>query len=152
MIENWNGKVEDNDDVWIVGDFCHRSAKSPDWYLKQLVGRQHLIVGNHDNVIFQNAKAQEYFESIEKIGFVKGDDGKQVILCHYPFAAWKYMSHGPWHVYGHLHARRDEAFEFRKTRELALNAGACINGDVPVSFSELLLNNRLFQEEGLRRS
>lgn len=145
MIERWNGKVGDDDDVWIVGDFCHRSSKDPGWYLKQLKGRKHLIIGNHDNVILQNKESQRHFESIEKTGFVK-DDGKQIILYHYPIAEWKYMRHGSWHVYGHLHNRRNDTFEFMKTRERALNAGAAINHYIPVSFSELLLNNRLFQE------
>ena len=145
MIENWNGKVGEDDDVWIVGDFCHRSAKDPVWYLKQLKGRKHLIVGNHDNVILQNNEAQTYFESIEKIGFVKEEGGEQVILCHYPIAEWKYMRHGSWLVYGHLHNRKNDTYEFMKTRERALNAGAAINHYTPVSFSELLINNSAFQ-------
>lgn len=44
LIANWNTKVSDEDDVWILGDFCYRSDKDPSFYLKQLKGRKHLIM------------------------------------------------------------------------------------------------------------
>lgn len=34
-----------------------------------------------------------------------------------------------------------------KTKDRALNAGCMINGYVPVSFAELVYNNKKFQEE-----
>lgn len=34
-----------------------------------------------------------------------------------------------------------------KTRERALNAGACINNYTPASFNELIRNNKAFQEK-----
>lgn len=146
LIENWNSRVSKADDVWIVGDFCYRSGKDPTWYLKRLTGRKHLIIGNHDNVILQNPKAQQYFETIDKIGFVK-DGEEQIILCHYPIADWKSMHHGSWLVYGHIHNRRDDTYEFMKTRERALNAGAAVNHYTPASLSELITNNKAFQME-----
>lgn len=36
LIVNWNRKVTDADDIWILGDFCYRSEKDPSFYLKQL--------------------------------------------------------------------------------------------------------------------
>lgn len=39
-----------------------------------------------------------------------------------------------------------ETYQFMKTREHALNAGACINNYTPASVNELIRNNKVFQE------
>ena len=57
MIERWNGVVDEDDDVYVVGDFCYRSGKTADWYLARLKGRKHLVVGNHDWCAIKNEKA-----------------------------------------------------------------------------------------------
>ena len=36
MIERWNSRVNADDDVYIVGDFCFKCDRSPDWYLSRL--------------------------------------------------------------------------------------------------------------------
>ena len=51
-------------------------------------------------------------------------------------------------IYGHIHCSRDEVYQFMKTRERALNAGACINNYTPASINELIHNNEAFQKEG----
>ena len=30
--------------LYIIGDFCYRSSKSPDWYLRQLKGHKYLEI------------------------------------------------------------------------------------------------------------
>lgn len=71
LIANWNAKVTEEDDVWILGDFCYRSDKEPSFYLKQLKGRKHLIIGNHDKATVESASALKYFESIERLQHIK---------------------------------------------------------------------------------
>ena len=92
--------------------------------------------------------AAKYLESAEKMQHVTDED-KQICLCHYPLAEWYKSRHGSWLIYGHIHGARDEVYEFMKTRERALNAGACINNYTPVSFNELVRNNKAFQEKDL---
>lgn len=48
LIELWNGRVQPDDTVYIVGDFCYRSGRPAGWYLRQLKGHKVLIIGNHD--------------------------------------------------------------------------------------------------------
>ena len=146
MIELWNNRVRPEDDVYILGDFAFKSGKTPDWYLRQLKGHKHLIVGNHDKVLLECENAQKYLESIDKMTFVS-DEGKLIVLCHFPIAEWNKSRHGSWHIYGHIHARKDETYEYMKTRERALNAGCMINNYTPASFEELVANNKRFQEE-----
>lgn len=87
----------------------------------------------------------KHFESVDKMTHVTDGD-KQIVLCHYPIVDWYKGRHSSWLIYGHIHNSRDDVYQFMKTRERALNAGACINNYTPVSFDELVRNNRLFQE------
>ena len=50
VIINWNNKVSATDDVYIVGDFAASDEVAIDM-LKQLNGRKHLVVGNHDSIL-----------------------------------------------------------------------------------------------------
>lgn len=146
MIDLWNNRVSPEDDVYILGDFCFRSKLTPDWYLKQLAGHKHLIIGNHDQVTLNCEEAAKYLESIDKMKYVP--DGKNhICLCHFPIAEWNKRRHGSWHIYGHIHADRGDVYQFMKTRGHALNAAACINNYTPASFDELVRNNELFQEQ-----
>ena len=43
IIDNWNSKVKNDDDVYILGDFTYK-GESYKHYLKQLNGRKHLII------------------------------------------------------------------------------------------------------------
>ena len=146
LIRNWNERVQSDDDVYIVGDLCYHSDKTADWYLRQLKGHKHLVVGNHDGLILDNPKALHYLEDVEKMMHIE-DSGKQVCLCHFPLAEWNGYYRGAWHIYGHIHNRKDEAYEFMKTKERALNAGCMINNYAPASFSELVRNNERFKKE-----
>ena len=146
LIKLWNSRVSADDNVYIVGDFCYRNENAAEWYLRQLKGHKHLIIGNHDGATLKNEKAMAYFESVDKMMHVS-DDGKQICLCHFPIAEWNGYYKGSWHIYGHIHNRRNETYEFMKTKERALNAAACINNYTPVSMNELIRNNRYFREQ-----
>lgn len=146
MIQLWNNRVSADDDVYILGDFCFKSGKTPDWYLRQLKGHKHLIIGNHDKITLDCENAAKYLESVDKMLHVS-DEGKQICLCHFPIADWNKARHGSWHIYGHIHDNKGAEYQFMKSRERALNAAASINHYTPASFQELLRNNEAFQNE-----
>lgn len=143
LIHLWNSRVEKDDIVYIVGDFCCRNGNSADWYLRQLKGHKHLIIGNHDGDTLKNEKAMSHFESVNKMLHVTDGD-KEICLCHFPIAEWNGYHKGHWHIYGHIHGRKDDTYEFMRTREHALNAAACINNYTPASMRELIRNNEHF--------
>lgn len=145
LIYLWNGRVQKDDDVYILGDFCYRNDKSAEWYLRKLKGRKHLVIGNHDGELLKNPQAMAQFETVDKMQHITDGD-KHICLCHFPIAEWNGFHKGHWHIYGHIHGRRDEVYEFMKTRGNALNAGCMINNYTPVSFNELVRNNRYFRE------
>ena len=111
LIRLWNERVTEEDDVYIVGDFAYHNGYTATWYLRRLKGRKHLIIGNHDRHTLQDAKAMEYFFSVEKMVRVM-DNGRTVSLCHFPVAEWNGKRYGGYHVHGHIHVRRDEVYEF----------------------------------------
>ena len=144
LIELWNGRVQKNDDIYIVGDFAHKSKRTEEWYLKQLKGRKHLIIGNHDEKILHDDKLMSYFESINNIVKIC-DEEKNICICHYPMAEWEGFYGGHYHIYGHIHNKKDGAYKYMAQFENALNAGCMINNYMPVTFKELVLNNQVFR-------
>ena len=145
LIRLWNERVTDEDDVYILGDFAYRNGNAASWYLRQLRGRKHLVIGNHDRVTTRDQQAMAYFVSAEKLDWVM-DNGRSVSLCHFPVAEWYGKRYGGYHVHGHLHNRRDEVYEFMARFDRALNAGCMLNGYRPVTLEELVENNLRFRQ------
>lgn len=146
LIKLWNSRVSPDDEVYIVGDLCFRNNRPAEWYLKQLKGHKHLVIGNHDQKLLENKKAMSYFETVDKIMYIKDED-KNICLCHYPIAEWNHFHRGSYHIYGHIHNRTDDAYMYMKKYENALNAGCMINNYTPASFNELVRNNKIFKEK-----
>lgn len=145
LIRLWNNRVQADDDVYIIGDFAFRNVRPAEWYLKQLRGHKHLVIGNHDGQTLSDPRAVSYFDTIDKMMHI-ADNDRQICLCHFPVAEWNHMQHGSWHIYGHIHNRVNETYDFMCKKERALNAAACINNYTPASIDELIRNNRIFRE------
>lgn len=104
MIARWQEQVAPEDEVYILGDvfFCH--ADEAERILQQLPGRKHLILGNHDQVIRDNAKLRDHFESIHEYRSITVD-GIKVVLFHFPIVEYDKMHYGSYHLYGHVHGK-----------------------------------------------
>ncbi len=149
LINKWNQKVKEDDEVYILGDLSFRSGESVKTYLKQLKGRKHLIIGNHDYNWIKNVRnMDEYFETVSNLEIIKLDN-KLITLCHYPLLEWNGSRRAnnqekslSWLIHGHIHNSRDGVYEYiRDNLPCALNCGVDINGFEPVTFDELLINN-----------
>lgn len=99
LIKNWNSVVTNQDTVYILGDFCW--LKEDRWIeiLGQLNGHKVLIKGNHD---LTPQKSKRYFQDIKEYKEIN-DNGRKVVLCHYPIPCFKYHFRGGYHLYGHVH-------------------------------------------------
>ena len=142
LISNWNNKVNEHDDVYIIGDFSYKAVKEATEYLKQLKGHKHLIVGNHDLKLIHDQQAFNCFESVDY--FLQIQDGREIIyLCHYPMAEWPYYHRNTYHIYGHIHNNKDETYEFMSKREKALNdLQASVTGLAMTAAAKLLSEQR----------
>lgn len=137
LIQMWNHRVQPDDHVYILGDVCYRNKQPEEWYLRQLRGHKHLIIGNHDWQLLNNETAMNYFESVNQMLYIN-DNGNGVHMCHYPIAEWNHMMYGSYHVYGHIHASQNEVSDYMKKKERALNAGCMVNGYAPASLHEMI--------------
>ena len=113
MIEQWNGRVRRNDEVVIVGDFSIGKPDETNKILKQLHGRLYMIRGNHDKFLDRPGTDLSRFRWVKDYAEMN-DDGRRVILCHYPIVCYNgqfrrdqegnpktYMLHG------HIHRTQD---------------------------------------------
>ena len=124
MVSRWNKRVNNNDDVYILGDFCW-SGNADVWagILSQLNGRKYLITGNHDLKQFPQ-KVTAYLMQKPVPYKEIDDDGRTVILSHYPLLCYKHDSDPySYMLYGHVHgtveydATQDAVRVYRKSCE-----------------------------------
>lgn len=146
MIEMWNMRVSDDDNIYILGDFWFRGSNGPVWYLKKLKGKKHLVLGNHDDKLVKYQGALEYFESVDKMMIVD-DNGRTVHLSHFPICEWHGYYRDSYHLYGHIHNRLNSTCLIMRHRKNAYNAGCMINNYMPCTLDEIIANNKRFEAE-----
>ncbi len=145
LINNWNSKVKGHDTVYILGDMFFR-CENVEEVLLQLKGKKHLIVGNHDSSWMNKVDLNKYFLSVNNM--LETTDGiRAITLCHYPMLTWKHQMRS-FMIHGHIHNNTNaDYFPLIVARDNVLNAGVEINGYAPVTFEELVENNRKFKNE-----
>lgn len=105
MIAAWNNHVAQYDDVYHLGDFAFMNITSLIPLLSRLNGRIHVISGNHDKVLWQNATrliADGLIVSLEHYKELR-HDGEFFVLSHYGMRTWNKAHHGAIHLFGHTH-------------------------------------------------
>jgi calcineurin-like phosphoesterase family protein len=103
IIKAWNDVVSAGDDVYILGDISWYDSTKTIEIFKQLKGNKHLIKGNHDGKLLKNKEVRELFVEIKDYKEVSAEDGKSIVLCHYPIPCFKNHYYGWYHLYGHVH-------------------------------------------------
>lgn len=147
IIKKWNSRVKDEDTVYILGDICFRNGKDASWYLKQLKGKKHLIIGNHDNHLLKNKENFKYFETITPLT-AAFDNGDKIILCHYPMVEWDGFYRNALHFYGHIHNNvTNDTYKIISKVPNAYNVGADILDFTPRTKLEVIEFNKKFQAE-----
>lgn len=103
MIKNWNDRVTSEDTVYVLGDAFWKNEESSVRIFQTLNGHKRLIKGNHDRV---KGKLKDLWESIDSYDEII-DEGKLVILCHYPILFYKNQRYGAIMLYGHVHNSKE---------------------------------------------
>ena len=152
IIRRWNEKVSDGDDIYFLGDLTYRSVQPAGWYLAQLKGRKHLIIGNHDRQMLMDPESMRFWQTVDKILTItehyKGNKTK-VTLCHYPMVTWPGAGIGGFHVYGHVHCNLPNWLNTAFWPPGALNAGCMIINYAPATLEELIQFNKSFRTASL---
>lgn len=125
IVNKWNEKVRDKDEVVILGDLSMERGKRTNDILERLNGRLYLIIGNHDKYLQDRRFDPSRFEWMKPYAELN-DDKRKIILSHYPIFCYngqyrrdKEGSPKTYMLYGHVHDTRDELLvnEFiRQTR------------------------------------
>jgi calcineurin-like phosphoesterase family protein len=105
----WNNRnVKDTDFVWNLGDFSFGNTEKTIEVLSRLKGQQHLILGNHDNAIFNERKKyldQGLFKSIQHYRELRFDNKVKIVMSHYPMRSWNGSNRGAFQLFGHVHGK-----------------------------------------------
>lgn len=106
LIKRWNSVVGESDDIWILGDISWYSIQKTIEIFKQLNGRKHLCVGNHDAKLLKNKELRSLFVEVcdyKEIVVEVAGISIGVVLCHYPIPCYNKHFYGWHHLYGHVH-------------------------------------------------
>lgn len=121
LIDNWNDVVDQEDEVWVVGDLAMGSVNTTVPMTKRLKGRKFLVPGNHDRVHRMYPKWRRFVALYEDAGFTILDsqvttdvDGSEVLVCHFPYtgdskfddrySGLRPDDEGGWLIHGHTHS------------------------------------------------
>lgn len=137
MIEKWNSRVRRNDEVVILGDFSIGKAEETNDILSKLHGRLYMICGNHDKWLQNKSANLSRFKWIKDYAEMN-DNGRKVILCHYPIMCYngqfRIDKNGNPKVYmlhGHVHKTQD-VIGIHKYKEFVRNyLRQCRDSDEP---------------------
>ena len=80
IIKNWNSVINNDDIVYVLGDFCFGNKTNLIEITSQLKGRKILILGNHDRLP-KKAYLDAGFETVTKCPMIVDND---FILSHHP--------------------------------------------------------------------
>lgn len=145
IINNWNSKVDGEDDVYILGDVSFGSVNKTIELLSAMNGRKHLIVGNHDHKALKNFAYRNCFVEIEKYLDLQVA-GVTLVLCHYPILMYNHQYRGAYMFYGHVHNSIDY-FMVKAAQDLLrnnniktrmLNVGCMEQNYIPLTLEECI--------------
>ena len=101
IIKSFNSRVQPRDTVYILGDIGWDTDLTVEAF-SRLHGRKFVVPGNHDKGLIKVKAFQELCTILPQYSEIKVD-GTRVCMCHFPIWEWNQMSHGSWHLHGHMH-------------------------------------------------
>lgn len=106
IINNWNLKVRDNDEVYVLGDISWYDVPKTAEIYENLKGKKHLILGNHDRKYGRSTELRKVFIEITDYKEINVDN-RDLILSHYPIPCFNKHFYGAYHFYGHVHNSKE---------------------------------------------
>jgi len=139
IIKNWNEEVGDNDIVYILGDICFSVNEFVD-LVEVLNGQIHIIKGNHDEEAIKRAMNGHIISNMvyHRDILLINDDGRDVVLSHYPIFEWAKWFVGAIHLHGHTHSNIGRSF-----RPRAFDVGVDVWNFKPVTLDKILKSQEI---------
>jgi calcineurin-like phosphoesterase family protein len=140
LIQRWNEVVQEEDDVYLLGDVGFGNAKNLLVLIQSLKGQIFLIRGNHDEGLIKGELAKRFTWIKDRYELRIKDPSVPrgeifIILDHYPLLAWNRSYHKSWHLHGHSHGSYNTVNE----KTMRLDVGVDSWNYAPVSLEQLKL-------------
>lgn len=122
MLANWTSTVDEDDEIWVLGDVAMGRIAETLPLIGSLPGRKHLVPGNHDRCWEGNRRMRPEDEQMyADVGFEIHPGSVElrlgdvpVVACHFPVAGDnqiedRFGDHRPdvpadaWLLHGHVH-------------------------------------------------
>jgi len=118
LIENWNARVSNNDEVYVLGDIGWYDDNKLAEIFSGLNGIKTLIRGNHDRGATPILYRAHCFDAYKDYLEIE-DNGTRVIMSHYPIPFWNGQFRNSVHLYGHVHNSHQWNYMENIRRELS---------------------------------
>lgn len=138
FIENWNKTVDEDDEVYHLGDVSLMSAEKTIEILERLNGKVYLIKGNHEKSVMSQPFTRNFFEWIKPKHEIR-INGIDITLDHYAGRVWNKSHHGSILLYGHSHDSLDIQGHWGKSMDVGVDSANRLFGEYrPISFEEIM--------------
>ena len=110
IINNWNSIIDNEDDIYVLGDLMLGDNEKGLECIKQLNGRLHIILGNHDTAVREQIYTEQCDNVIEvKYATIIKYRKYHFYLSHYPTMTANFDSDSLHNclinLYGHTHQK-----------------------------------------------
>lgn len=142
IIKRWNSKVSPEDTVYFLGDFAFtcKDTQAIKEVIGQLNGQKVIIKGNHE-FGFDDYSVRKAGNVLSVQNYLEiNDNGKKVVLFHYPIEDWNGRWRGAYHLYGHIHNSQHCIALPEHIRRF--NVGMDVHDFYPVTLNELITSRR----------
>lgn len=144
LIENWNAKIQPNDDVYVLGDFSFGKTEETKALMDRLNGCLHLVRGNHDHKRICGLDRWEWVKDYHelKVPDEEMDLDQVIVMFHYPIESWNKRHHGSFMLHGHCHGTLKSADHMAR-----LDVGVDCHNLYPISYEEVkfLMTKKIFK-------
>lgn len=134
IIKNINERCNEDDVLYIIGDIALKYSKYVSDLIKLIKPHKWLIKGNHDRVFLKGLRKVEVPTFTISDYEVIDDNGRNVVLFHYPIFNWDGQKYGYYHIYGHVHDKP----QFQLNVKNSFNAYIKLHNYYPVTLDELI--------------
>ncbi len=156
LVKAWNEVVDEEDEVYHMGDFSLTNATKTQEILYRLNGKIHLVTGNHEKSTLSKQYNRDRFEWIKPFYELKvnkgvldahldGNNHQLIVLCHYSMRVWNKSHHGSWMLYGHSHDSMERE-PWGRSMDVGVDSAYRILGEYrPFSLREI---NNIMEKRG----
>jgi calcineurin-like phosphoesterase family protein len=138
IIKNINKTVGEDDELYILGDFCMNGGyEKRNKYREQINCKHvHLILGNHDTKLIENGKPSPFESELDYKELRYKDTN--FCLSHYPYLSWHLRELDSIMCHGHVHSnkRSNKINQWQQIHRY--DVGVDANDYAPVSIDYIL--------------